>query len=179
MSQEVLETIKGRYREKVLGSHNQCGDDTVFLERDVLLDCVQFLKEDPSMSFDMCMDITAVDKDGYAGHTGPRFEMVYHFYSLEHQHRIRLKVRLAEDDIEVDSLSELYGCAEWFEREVWDMFGVRFRGLQDHRRILLYKEFKGHPLRKEYPQRGYQPLIEMPTLPVTEDGYVGTVDEDL
>ena len=89
---------------------------------------------------------------------------VYHFYSMQHKHRLRLVVPLQEATAEVDSLTSLWGGANWLEREVWDMFGIRFQGHPDLKRILMYEEFEGHPLRKDYPQRGYQTLMEMPTL---------------
>jgi NADH-quinone oxidoreductase subunit C len=88
-----------------------------------------------------------------------RFEVVYHFYSSVRNHRLRLKVPLAAADPVVDSLTSLWHSANWFEREVWDMFGVRFTGHPNLQRILMYEEFKGHPLRKDYPIRKRQPLI--------------------
>lgn len=88
-----------------------------------------------------------------------RFEVVYHFFSLTHRHRLRLKVPLEESSPEVDTLTPLWAAANWFEREVWDMFGIRFRGHPDLRRILMYEGFEGHPLRKDYPVNKRQPLI--------------------
>ncbi len=165
MSQRVIEAIEERFGQYVLGTHSQAGDDTAIIAREGLVPIVTFLRDDPAMHFEMCVDITGVDKLGFPEHDGPRFEVVYHFLSLKHRHRVRLKVPLAEDDLEVDSITSLYKGANWFEREVWDMFGVRFRNSPDHRRILLYEEFEGHPLRKDYPQRAYQALLPMPSLP--------------
>jgi NADH-quinone oxidoreductase subunit C len=88
-----------------------------------------------------------------------RFELVYHFYSSTKQHRLRVKVPLALADTAVDSLTSLWASANWFEREAWDMFGVTFAGHPNLKRLLLYEEFKGHPLRKDYPVRRRQPLI--------------------
>ena len=88
-----------------------------------------------------------------------RFVVVYHFFSLPLKHRLRLEVPLEEADAEVDSLSALWGAADWLEREVWDMFGIRFRGHQNLKRILMYEEFVGHPLRKDYAVNKRQPLI--------------------
>ena len=88
-----------------------------------------------------------------------RFEVVYHFYSLGRNHRLRVKVPLAAADPVIDSLTSLWASANWFEREVWDMFGVRFTGHPDLRRLLMYEEFQGHPLRKDYPHRKRQPLV--------------------
>jgi NADH-quinone oxidoreductase subunit C len=103
------------------------------------------------------------DPDPWPGPpSSARFVVVYHFFSLPLKHRLRLQVPLenAEGaDLEVDSLTSLWAGADWLEREVWDMFGIRFRGHQNLKRILLYKEFVGHPLRKDYPVNKRQPLI--------------------
>ena len=88
-----------------------------------------------------------------------RFDLVYHFYSSHFNRRVRLKVPLALADPAVPSLTPLWPGANWFEREVWDMFGITFAGHPNLRRLLLYEEFKGHPLRKDYPVRKRQPLI--------------------
>ena len=88
-----------------------------------------------------------------------RFEVVYHFYSFSKNHRLRVKVPLEEKSLEVDSLTSLWAGADWFEREVWDMFGVVFKGHPNLKRILMYEGFKGHPLRRDYPVNKRQPLI--------------------
>jgi NADH:ubiquinone oxidoreductase subunit C len=88
-----------------------------------------------------------------------RFVVVYHLFSLSRKHRLRLEVPVEEADAEVDSVSALWAAADWLEREVWDMFGIRFRGHQNLKRILMYDEFVGHPLRKDYPVNKRQPLI--------------------
>jgi NADH-quinone oxidoreductase subunit C len=103
------------------------------------------------------------DQDPWPGPPGPeRFVVVYHFFSLPLKHRLRLHVPVGEVDEaepEVDSLSSLWAGADWLEREVWDMFGIRFRGHPGLKRILMYKEFVGHPLRKDFPVKRRQPLI--------------------
>ncbi len=88
-----------------------------------------------------------------------RFEVAYHFYSHSKHHRLRLKVPVEEKGAEVDSLVSLWKGADWFEREVWDMFGIRFKGHPNLKRILMYEPFEGHPLRKDYPVNKRQPLI--------------------
>ncbi len=106
-------------------------------------------------AFDLFLDVTAVD---WLGKT-PRFEVVYHFYSTTHRVRVRLKVRLAEEEPEVETLTGLYGSAGYMERECHDMYGVVFRGNPDLRPILLYEGFVGYPLRKDYPKQHEQPLV--------------------
>ena len=88
-----------------------------------------------------------------------RFEVVYHFYSSTKNHRLRVKVPLTAADPVVASLTRLWHSANWFEREAWDMFGIRFTGHPNLKRILMYEPFQGHPLRKDYPVRKRQPLI--------------------
>ncbi len=102
------------------------------------------------------------DEDPWPGPPDPsRFAVVYHFYSMTHKHRLRLVVPVeeAEAGAEVDSLTSLWPGANWLEREVWDMFGIGFRGHPDLKRILMYAGFEGHPLRKDYPVKKRQPLI--------------------
>jgi len=150
----IHEKLRERFGEAILETHSFRGDDTAVVARDRLVECALFLRDDAAMDFDILIDITAVD---YSGRK-PRFEVVYHFLSLKHLHRVRIKVRVDEGE-EIDSLGAHWGCANWLEREVWDMFGIRFRGHPDLKRILMYEEFVGHPLRKDYPVRKRQPLI--------------------
>jgi NADH-quinone oxidoreductase subunit C len=116
---------------------------------------MRFLRDDPELAFDMLTDLTCVD---YLGQE-PRFEMVYHLYSVAKNHRLRVKARVAEPSCEIDTLVPLWPSANWMEREVWDLYGVRFTGHPDLRRILLYEEFQGHPLRKDYAKERRQPLV--------------------
>jgi NADH-quinone oxidoreductase subunit C len=99
------------------------------------------------------------DADPWPGPPEARFAVVYHFYSVRLKHRLRVEVLLDEEDAEVESLTPLWAGANWLEREVWDMFGIRFKGHPDLRRILMYDGFVGHPLRKDYPVKRRQPLI--------------------
>jgi NADH-quinone oxidoreductase subunit C len=125
------------------------------VHKDRLPDVMRFLRDDPELAFDMLMDLTCVD---YLGQE-PRFEIVYHLYSLAKNHRLRVKARVAESACEIDTLCPLWASANWMEREVFDLYGVRFTGHPDLRRILLYDEFQGHPLRKDYPKERRQPLV--------------------
>jgi NADH-quinone oxidoreductase subunit C len=105
--------------------------------------------------FDLLLDVTAVDWP----QREPRFDVVWHFYSTRHFVRVRMKTRVDAADPVVDSLGSLYGSAGYMERECHDMYGIRFRGNDDLRPILLYEGFEGHPLRKDYPKRREQPLV--------------------
>ena len=123
-----------------------------------VLEVMGTLKGSPEFSFDMLMDVTAVDRPEQKGE---RFTVVYHLLSLVHQHRLVLKVRLSEEVPEVESLTSLWAAAGFLEREVYDMFGIVFKNHGDLRRVLLYDEFVGHPLRKDYPLRQKQPRIPL------------------
>jgi len=111
---------------------------------------IDFLKTDPTCCFSTLVDITAVDYPS----RDPRFEMVYHFLSMYQNHRIRIKVAVAEDEM-VPSIHTIHPSSNWFEREVFDMFGILFSGHPDLRRILTDYGFRGHPLRKDFPTTGY------------------------
>jgi NADH-quinone oxidoreductase subunit C len=157
---EILQRLQSRFGAGIVDIHEQHGDATAVLDRAVLLDALRFCRDEPSLAFEVLMDLTGADYLKYPGREdGPRFEVVYHLYSLAHNHRVRLKVRLDEDDAVVPSAVPLWPIANWLEREVWDMFGVRFEGHPDLRRLLMYEEFVGHPLRKDYPINRRQPLI--------------------
>lgn len=179
MSQKVLDRVTDKFADYVLGTHAHRGDETVIIRREGLLPLMSFLKEDPEMDFSMLVDVCGVDMSRYPGHEGPRLQVVYHLHSLRYRHRLRVKVPVTVEDPTVDTVTHIWTSALWAEREAWDMIGIRFRNLADHRRVLLYEEFEGHPLRKDYPQRGYQPLIPMPTLPRVEQELPTVVDEDL
>jgi len=127
----------------------------VLLDRKALPGAFTLLRDDPELRFEMLSDVTAVD---YLGRT-PRFEVVYQLYSVSRNHRLRVKVPVPEDDPVVPTASSVWKSANWGERETFDMFGIRFAGHPDLRRILMYPEFEGHPLRKDYPLHRRQPLV--------------------
>ncbi len=184
----LIELVTDRFPEAVSASHTYRGDETVVLRREFLLEVARYLKEDPALQMNFLMDLTAVDystfgkspapaffassgvavrpssqipdEDPWPGPPGAaRYVVAYHFFSLEHKHRLRLVVPLDETDAELDTLTPLWAGANWLEREVWDMFGIRFQGHPNLKRILMYEGFEGHPLRKDYPVNKRQPLI--------------------
>lgn len=160
MSKRVLEILREKFGPDVLETHSQFGDDTAVVSPARWLEVAKFLRDDARCAMNMFIDLTAVD---YMGRQTPRFEVVMHLRSLDRGHRIRLKARVGDDDgqhAEIDSVVSVWKGANWFERETFDMFGVNFRGHPDMRRILMYPEFVGHPLRKDYPADKTQPLIE-------------------
>lgn len=147
----LAESFPGEIHETTL-SH---GDAVAVVSPGALRRILAFLQNDLRLRFNVLLDVTAVD---YLGRE-PRFEVVYHLLSLPFNQRLRVKVRVPGEKPVLDSVTELWSSANWLEREVWDMFGIEFAGHPDLKRILLYPEFEGHPLRKDYPIRRRQPLI--------------------
>jgi len=153
MTTYLQETVKTRFPAAVLETGAFRGDETVVIKKEALKEVAAFLKDE--LGFDFLMDLTAAD---YLPRE-PRFELVCHFYSTKHNYRLRLKCPVGADDAKVDSLTPLWAGANWFEREVYDMFGLKFEGHPDLRRLLMYDGFEGHPLRKDYPLKKRQPRI--------------------
>ena len=139
----------------VVETHARLSDATAVVERGRIREVLELLRDDPQLSFEMLSDVTAVD---YLPRE-PRFEVVYHLYSVSKNHRVRIKARVPEESPSIPSCVSVYASAGWMEREVWDMYGIRFEGHPDPRRLLLYEEFVGHPLRKDYPKERRQPLV--------------------
>ncbi len=154
---KLHEKLKEKFPQGILAIHEHRGDETAIVRREALVEIARFLKSDPEFDMDALIDLTAVD--GLEMGWAPRFEGVYHFYSFSKNHRLRLKVRVGEKDAVLATLTSLWPAADWFEREVWDMFGIRFEGHPNLKRILMYEPFEGHPLRKDYPHQKRQPRI--------------------
>ncbi|MGB5871943.1 MAG: NADH-quinone oxidoreductase subunit C [Albidovulum sp.] len=151
MSLEELSThIAATRGDDVVSSDIAFGELCLTVKLDALPDLVRFLRDDPACRFSTLVDITAVDYP----ERPVRFELVYHFLSMYKNHRIRLKAAVGEADM-APSLTDLHPTANWFEREVFDMFGILFSGHPDLRRILTDYGFRGYPLRKDFPTTGY------------------------
>jgi NADH-quinone oxidoreductase subunit C len=153
MSAAIFEGVQTELQPAIETSAVSCGTLVLTLSPANLLEVVRRLKA--AFGFDLLLDITAVDWPGQS----PRFEVVYHLYSTVEHVRVRLKVRVPDENPAVDSLIALYGSARFSERECHDMYGIVFRGNADLRPILLYEGFVGHPLRKDYPKEREQPLV--------------------
>jgi len=158
-----LKEIEIKLNEKFPGAGLLFWEDMarnfIYVPREKLYAAVEYMKNE--LEFDMLMDLFGVDYLNYPVELpdGNRFEIVTYLYSVKHNDRIFIKSYYPEDAPEADSLVALYKGAEWFEREVFDMYGVSFKGHPDLRRILMYEGFVGHPLRKDYNIKKRQPLI--------------------
>ncbi|HEX9297651.1 MAG TPA: NADH-quinone oxidoreductase subunit C [Polyangiaceae bacterium] len=158
MSQKLLDVLNESFGPAVLETHSEHGDETAVVHPDSWFKIAQFLRDDPRCDMQMMVDLCGVDFPNRE----PRFEVVMHLHSLRLGHRLRLKARVGSSDgegAELDSVVRIWTGADWFERETYDLMGVMFKGHPDLRRILLYPEFVGHPLRKDYPADRIQPLV--------------------
>ncbi len=147
---ELGTLIAAKRSDCVLGWDVTNGELNVDVKPSTIVDLVEFLTNDVSCKFSTLVDITAVDYPERA----KRFDVVYHFLSMYQNHRIRLRAALREDEM-IPSLVDVHPSANWFEREVFDMFGILFSGHPDLRRLLTDYGFRGYPLRKDFPTTGY------------------------
>jgi NADH-quinone oxidoreductase subunit C len=156
VSQNALERLKAQFTGgEILETGSQHGDEWARVRRDAWVAVATFLRDDPATRMEMFIDLTAVDRFA----TEPRFDVVVHLYSVSLKQRIRLYAGVPEEDPTLETLCPVWAGANWFEREAYDLYGVRFKGHPDLRRILMYPEFVGHPLRKDYPKEKRQPLV--------------------
>lgn len=185
MSAKVLDALKAVHGSAIESLESQHGDAIAWIKRDQLLEVATWLKNDPAMAFDAPVFATAIDRLDWkpqdvppgpqvypatAAWTDdgekPRFEVVYQLRSSTHRYRLRLKCAVPEHDARVPSLASLWPAFNWQERETFDMYGIQFEGHPDLRRIYLYEEFVGYPLRKDYPKEQRQPLVRRDDLPM-------------
>jgi NADH-quinone oxidoreductase subunit C len=155
MSQEAVDRLRAQFGEQVLETSDAFGDHEVVVALKDWVEVAQFMKDDGDLQMDHFIDLTAVD---YPERDPARFDLVLMTRSSVTGARMRLRTHV-KDGEEPGTLSGIWSGANWAEREVWDMFGIKFNGHPDMRRILLYEEFVGHPLRKDYPIDKAQPLV--------------------
>ena len=147
----LLDKLKERFGTAIVGSESAHGEEAIIVDRERALEVMRALRDEPDFAFNFLADATAVD---WPGRT-PRFDVVYHLYSIKRGHRLRVKVTAGEPDPWVPSVSDLWKAADWLERECYDMFGIVFDGHPDLRRILMWEQYReGFPLRKDFPLRG-------------------------
>ncbi len=133
---------------KVLGKIEFRGETTILVEKAAIYEVCKFAKE--QLGFSVLLDLSGVDNFGEE----PRFELVYELYQFERAEHLRVKVSVSEDDLEVPSVVDVWATANWHEREAYDMYGIRFRGHPDLRRILMWDGYPFYPLRKDFPLAG-------------------------
>lgn len=156
---EIAEKVKERYPEDVIGIEEFRGQVSISLNKNGILAICGYLHDEPSLSLDFLKDLCGID---YLGKKETRFEVVYHLYSIEHGHMVRIKAPVSESDCSIDSVTPVWTGADWHERECFDMYGIEFKGHPDLRRILMPEDWEGYPLRKDYPAKGPEPAREWP-----------------
>ena len=145
---EIIDSLNKRFGERILEQKEFRGETTVVIDARDIREWARFCRDD--LRFDYLLDITSVDNFG----SEPRFEIVYELYSMNSALHLRLKLSVAEDDPIIDTVSDIWPTANWHEREIWDMMGLRFKGHPDLRRILMWEGYPYFPLRKEFPLEG-------------------------
>ncbi len=148
----VIETELGA---RILAYTERLGELTIEVGAGDLVEVCRTLRDHEALSFEILIDLCAVDYLEYAGHEGPRFAVVYHLLSIRHNRRLRLRVRLDEDALRLPTVTTVWSSADWYEREAFDLFGILFEGHSDLRRILTDYGFIGHPFRKDFPLIGH------------------------
>jgi NADH-quinone oxidoreductase subunit C len=151
-----VDKLVERFADAVQEVSEAHGEVTLVVSREQIVEMCRWLKESPEFRYDLLADMAGMD---YLGRE-PRFEVVYHLYSIPHNRRLRLKVRVAESDPVVPSVTSVWRTANWHEREAFDMLGIRFADHPDLRRIYMPDDYPGHPLRKDFPTQG--PEVEVP-----------------
>ncbi|MFQ6091504.1 MAG: NADH-quinone oxidoreductase subunit C [bacterium] len=144
---ETEQRVRRKFAEDVIDVSDFRGELTLTVKRERIGDVCRFLLSTEGGEYAMMIDLCGVD---YLGRE-PRFEVVYHLYSLKRKDRVRIKAPVPESDPTIDTVTHLWKAANWFEREVYDLFGITFKGHPDLRRILTHDDFTGHALRKDYP----------------------------
>ncbi len=157
MNDLIIQRLKS-LPESIEATNEYRGDLTVQVKRDDIVKVCRFLKDDDELAFDMAVDLLGVDM--YRPEA--RFEVVYVLYSLKNKKYLRLKVLVEEDDPVVDTVGTVWEGAAWHEREVYDMFGIKFRGHPDLRRMYMPDEFEYFPLRKDFPTMGIPDSLPLP-----------------
>ncbi len=163
MSQHILKVLKDRFGDAIRETASAHGDETAVVDPARVVEICTFLRDDGECKMAQLVDLTVLDTLGLDARESGRFEVVYHLRSQASGRRVRIKARIDEgpngEYPEIDSVCGVWRGANWFEREAWDLLGVKFIGHPDLRRILMYEEFVGHPLRKDYPKDKRQPLV--------------------
>lgn len=147
----LVKIIKEKYGVSILDSFVFRDEATHIIKKDSLIEICRFLKNNSELQFNFLTDIVAVDYFPMK----PRFEIIYHLYSIPQKHRLRLKVK-AEDGETIPSVTSIWKTADWAEREAYDMFGIIFEGHPNLKRIYMPEDWDGFPLRKDYPLKGYK-----------------------
>jgi NADH-quinone oxidoreductase subunit C len=156
---EFFEKLKAKFGEKIIEGKINYGIETISVKKENIFEIIKYLKEEENFNF--LMDLFGVDWLNYPQKKNFRFEVIYNLYSYPSKKRLIIRSQIFEENPSIDSITSLYNSANWYEREVYDMYGIVFKNHPDLRRILMYDEFQGYPLRKDYPLKKRQPRIRL------------------
>jgi len=172
----IIETLTAALPGASYEAANAVDFATIYVPADRLLATCRALREIPALRFNVLLEVTAAD---YLPNE-PRFEVVYHLLSIPNRQRLRLKVRVASNEVDgvVPSVQSVWPGAGWPEREVWDMFGIVFAGHGDLRRLLMPEDWEGHPARKDYPVQIRKSVQTYEPLEVSEDEFRANIERD-
>ncbi|MBS4029622.1 MAG: NADH-quinone oxidoreductase subunit C [Ignavibacteriales bacterium] len=178
LREPLLNKLNEQFSSAIESVNDFRDETTIIIKKDFLISVCTFLRDDNELAFDSLRDVTAVDYSGFLQNPIPhdhdihvpekiqqqfdtRFQVVYNLYSMKNHFRIRLKVKLEEDET-IPTVSSIWKSANWAERETYDMFGIKFEGHPDLRRMYMPEEFEFHPLRKEFPLMGIPGSLPLP-----------------
>ena len=172
----IIDTLTGAVPGAAYEAGRSVDFATIYVPAAVLPETCRALRDTPSLRFNVLIEITAAD---YLPRE-PRFEVVYHLLSIPNRARLRLKVRVASNEIDgvVPTVQSVWPAAGWPEREVWDMFGIVFAGHGDLRRLLLPEDWEGHPARKDYPVQIRKAAQTYEPLEVSEEEFKANIARD-
>jgi len=150
---QVVAKLRATFPDSIIEVKEFRGDITVTIKKEDLLAIMQFLRDDEELRFNYLVSISGVDYLKMEG-VEMRFALIYHLCSFKNSRRLAIKTFVPEDSLEIDSVYPLWKTADWQEREIYDLFGISFKGHPALKRIFLPQDFEGHPLRKDYPLEG-------------------------
>lgn len=152
----IIEKVKSRFSDSLQAVEEFRGDLAITFDSKKIVELAHFLNDDPELQFEICKDVTAID---WATRKN-RFTVVYHVYSFKNNYLLRIKANLESD--EINSVTEVWQGANWYERETFDMYGINFKNHPDFRRVYMPEEFEYYPLRKDFPLMGIPGSIPLP-----------------
>jgi len=156
MKEKILAKLKDKFESSIIEHSDFRGDLSVTIDGKLIAEIAKYLKEDSELEFHLCEDVTAID---WATRKN-RFTVVYHIYSLLNNFRLRIRANIESDSI--DSVTQIWASANWYERETFDMYGIKFKNHPDLRRMYMPEEFEYYPLRKEFPLLGIPGSLTLP-----------------
>ena len=160
----ITDRLRAEFPDEILDSYSNQGQTAVVIRSGRIVDILRWLRDTDDLRMNHLRSLCGVDNARRKDPGLSRFEVVYNLYSIPHRHEIRIRAEVGDNDPAIDSVVGLWVGADWLERETFDLMGIRFNGHPNLRRILLPEDWKGHPLRKDYPLKGKEEWAGMTEL---------------